>query len=358
MKRRFLLALVLVAFAGCQKKDTDTPATPPPAQGDEEAGFSVALKYYAADGEDDTTFAYRKSYMRQLLHKGASTFDETCKAEVGEDIECILESDEEDLYHYGAGFEFNVPPDMCEYIYQVPYLYYGLSAGNGVGTITVDTVGAQTGSDANSDGDLADAGELTDPTVCQYDHGPDYPNCCGGTYTRINRTWNGASYDLESVTTGNAWGGKTSNCIDGPAQKLGDWPKDKNGTARVRALWTYGVGSKLTYQIYAPISSASGGPRGNNIFAASWYDPADHGATTPTAMISGDSIACMDRDGELIARIRLSVREWNTKIAFEAMTDSPDDHSLTGAEDSPFGTFPLNDWNDWKDVGSGFPGLP
>lgn len=361
MKKSILLVLVLGLFlgTGCQKKDgDDAPVAPPPALGDEDAGFSIALKYFAADGEDEATFAYRQSYMRQILHKGTSTFEEPCRAEVGEDIECILESDEEDLYHYGAGFEFNVPPDMCEYIYQVPYLYYGLSVGNGSSVVTSDTVGSQSGSDLNSDGDLADANELDDPLKCQHDHTPDFPNCCEGTYTRINRTWNGVSYDINSVTTGNSWGGKAASCIDGPAQKIGDWPKNKAGTATTRTQWTYGVGSKLTYEVYAPISSKSGGPRGSNIFAASWYDTADHLGTDPTAYIQGDQIACLDRDGELIARIRLFVRDWNTKEAFDARVDNPDDHSLTGFEDPPFTNFLLNDWEDWKDIGSGYPGLP
>lgn len=361
MKKSLLLVLILGLFlgVGCQKKDDEeTPVAPPPPQGDADSGFSAALKYYAVADEADDVFAYRKTYMRQMIHKGTSTFTEECKAEAGEDITCIVETDELDLYYYGTGIAFNVPPDMCEYVTHTPYLFYGLSVGNGSSIITVDTVGTQTGSDLNNDGDLGDANELDDPTKCQYDHSPDGPNCCEGTYRRINRTWNGAAYDIDSTTTGNSWGGDASLCIDGPAKYISEWPKDKKGIPYSKTLWTYGVGSLLEYQIFAPSRTESGGPRNSNVFGASWYDIADHGGGAPTAYLSGDEIACKDRDGELIARINLFVREWNTKAAFDAMTDNPDDHSLGGFEDAPFTAEPNNDRADWKDFGNGYPGLP
>ncbi len=371
MKKRFLLVLALCTFlgTGCQKKDGETNEVPPPPPlGDVAAGFT--LTQYIPKGEESEEFyKWKKQYLRYRLHKGTVDFDEPCTAEVGEDITCILEADEHDLYYFGTAFQYNIPPDMCNYIHHRPYVYYGLPAGDGPALVTVDSVNGTVGSDLNSDGDLGDAGELNDSTVCQYDYTrgtPAGPNCCTGSYTKINRTWNGASYDVDSIANDVAWGGKLSSCLDGPPMLLPDWPKNTEGMPLTLIKWVYGFGDSAFHEIYAPISTKAKGPRGgSNVFAASWYDPLDHGGTYPTAAFlyngrpaMGDEISCRDRDSEVLSRITIYVREWNTQAAFDAMDDSPNDHSLGGLEDPPYADDGLNDHADWGDVGNTYPGLP
>lgn len=356
MGLRYAVALVLCLFLSIScKKTTDSETTtenPPVGTVDDTAGFYV---------RHITTSNYT-----YVTHAGDSTFSEECKAESGEDITCITEAKELDLYYNGIQIQYNIPSTLCSYVRFQPFYYFARLGGTGPTAVLTDT------DSAGAVGvDPGNTGTITGPatTTCQYDYTseiPAGPNCCEGTYTTVARTWNATtnSYDVEAPSLA-SWGGAISNCLLGPA--MDTQTKAKNGFPRPTITYVDGTGLNATYKIAAPIENA----RGGNIYLANYFAAADHAgaphAGYPAAFYPTGSIAtsmyyqweCVDRSEEVIARIRLQIREWNTDAAFADMENTPTGYDVGSTEAAPFSAYDNNDFYDWKDVGSGnvFPGF-
>jgi hypothetical protein len=125
-----------------------------------------------------------------------------------------------------------------------------------------------------------------------------------------------------------------------------------------------GTGLNKTYDVAAPIKSL----RTANVYVSNYFETADHAgapvAGTPAGMDTGVYTTqgyyqwvCVDRANEIKARIRLQVREWNTAAAFDDRVNTPTGHSTTGNETSPVSGVPINDFEDWKDLGASYPGF-
>lgn len=76
-----------------------------------------------------------------------STYSNSCsiaQGTTGKDLYCILEAKEEDLWAFGATLNVNIPTDMCDFLFELPYYYYTMEPHKTNGKqsikITSDTV--------------------------------------------------------------------------------------------------------------------------------------------------------------------------------------------------------------------------
>ncbi len=369
MNRVWLLQALVLALAlglgGCKKKEGDSVPDPNPPVGevDDSAGFYV--RYITSE-----KYTYN-------VHKASDlTFTEGCTAAENEDILCYIEGEELDLYFHGMTLQYNVPSTMCSYVRFTPYWYFSYETGDGPLQVTVDTdKNGKTGIDTNDDGtiDTQSADYDTDgivdtaDTVCEFDHtASDGPNCCTGKYRSRTRTYDPTAetpgYSPPVVTENVAWGGAIASCIGGPA--VDTQKKDKFLLPRSDMMFVEGSGINQEYKIEAPINKE----KGTNLYVSNYFDTADHGGFAPPPLLTVSTAAvtvspdqyyqfeCLDRAEEVIARIRLQIREWNTEAAYEARVTAPTGHSGGGTETSPVSTVPNNDRADWKDFGLNFPG--
>jgi len=59
---------------------------------------------------------------------------------------------------------------------------------------------------------------------------------------------------------------------------------------------------------------------------------------------------CLDHNSEVVSRIDVMIREWNTKT--QLLLGASGNPDVTGFESAPFATRALNDYCDWKDFGA------
>jgi hypothetical protein len=165
---------------------------------------------------------------------------------------CILETTELDLMHLGVQLKYNVPAfESCSYVTQdSPYFFkYPAVESDGTSlvptdvTYTYDATGAiKTDSSytATIEGTtytgaaaIAKMPIINNQPTCAYNHGAllqdnTAPNCCEGNYDYTAGVDDGTTV---TYTTGTgAWGGKSSNCLAGPAMKIqpinnDGWPR-------------------------------------------------------------------------------------------------------------------------------------
>lgn len=278
-----------------------------------------------------------------------------------EDITCIIEMPEGDIYAKNLEIKYNIPNgDMCRYIQAEPYWFYNNEVGEGPSTIamsvdqTVNASGDVTAAtyicsfdggapgacDANDD-ILATLTPTEQTLLCRYDQtGVNGPNCCMGE-KRITKTVteNGA-LPITTYEKG-TWGGSYTDCIGGPGRT--NWSKYyPDGTPARLVTFVDSSGVKGTQVVTAPAQLAkplSGATA--SIHVASYYgDAADHTHTgfvrttvsstapffiDPIDDRSGTLIApahpsfefqCLDAAFEVKHRIRAYVREWDTMPDF------------------------------------------
>ncbi len=337
---------VLFSCRGVQKTDastttpTATPATDPKNQvGDNAMGFRVWAK-------SDPIASY-------ISHKGTGSIldDFNSKCEVNstdsvKDIECIIEGEELDLFYQGLTLNYNAPASMCSYVQvQMPF-YFNKKPGKGPTAVT-----------DNSNGTAVNGGVAAGATneTCNFKYkdvnGNDKENCCIGDYTLTtwSRTASGVGFDSSVVTT-KKWGGSIASCLSGPA--IAVMPKDKNGFPKSEMYYVEGTGILSSYKIPSPMGLGLY----SNIFIANYFNPADHVGGLPTALTPVSDFPtfsptpkyvfnCLDRAYDPIARITLSVRDWNerSQLVLGAVGSS----DTTGT--TSFGT-PINNRDDLKDT--------
>ena len=137
-------------------------------------------------------------------------------------------------------------------------------------------------------------------------------------------------------------------------------PPDKVGVPTAMVYYVENTGILGVYDIPSPLSLGLF----SNIFISNYFLPADHVASAgiplayklipsvPTVTPNTKYVfSCLDRSYDILARITLSVREWNERSQF--LLGAAGSSDTTGAE-AIYGT-PINDLKDLKDIGNSYP---
>jgi hypothetical protein len=386
---RFFFFLLFIGFVGCgspvqSSKNNNAPAIDPnfgndplnPDEGDapsEVAGMFIKVNSTQAE---ITVHRADVQYQDGALNRqdaGTTNLTTECRIQstatgIDKDIFCIAEVEELDLFFNDLTIQYHVPPSMCSYVRFIPYHFYVFEAGDGPSATSHEIL---------DDGSINDVlNTINGEPQCTYKI-TDGHNCCTGTYSKTVTTYSAGVPDI--VTTTESWGGSVNSCLDGPAMST-EWSSymGTDGKPRARLEYVEGSGFNNTFKILSGISQSFSGniPYTGNIFAANFYNPSDHPAATGPGFVSapydGDRpvglripdnvdiddrympedsyvLSCLDRADEVLARIRLMVREWN------------DDPIASGGNPDDVGTDPgfpdddLNDRNDWLDYGANYP---
>lgn len=328
---------------------------------DPTAGFDNDNFYIAVRNTSEVA-----SHFRTLGSFG--TRCEITEGSANQDLTCIVDIPEGDLYFHGLEFVYNVPENMCRYLSRQTYWYYNNEVGYGPRnvdiSVTLNASNAITSSTCNIDGVISTPCNPTlypelnfttsnsDISVsCAYDRSlADEPNCCFGDYslrnTRITPT------STEITTSQNTWGDPSSgmkSCLGGPGRT--NWLDYSSSGFPSRLIVSADDGLSGTYELPAPIQTPN---TGFNSTIANYYTPAavhshvSFGTATvsqlpyfiePLTDRSGTSVAtgndsyefmCMDEAFEVRHRIRVYVREWDAYsdylayIASSGVTVVPD----------------------------------
>ncbi len=318
-------------------------------------------------------------YMLYKILSGSTSdfdFSDTCKVakngSANQDLTCVIDVNEKDIFYYPAQFEFVVPPGMCDYVEFGNYWHYNYEVGTGPTSIYIhqvlDANGVFQNADCIIDGvasaDCSSVGNWTydeasidaekGTATCVYDYsanGGDGPNCCVGTYAltvereTVGGATPGSTFTGPDVTD---WGGSVEGgCVTGPAVSDTAWPKTSDGFPTGVFYPTRDEGVAIRYDLKTPYESFN---NFDNQEIANWHagilGDTRHthhvGATTSILPILIDPIAdrsgtllptaqdpyvflCTDSAREILHRIRVYIREYDTTEAFDAFKASPVD---------------------------------
>ncbi len=352
MKKIFLigLALMLMGNNKCKKGAGEaTSSSNTPGVVDSSRGFMVRTQ------NPDRTSYY--------IHKDGD-FAAPCEVKQGaaaadSHITCTVEVNELEGYFHGISLVHNLPPGMCQYLIHSPAFHFGLEHGSGPTAVAVnfDASGNLTTYTVTppSKGSVDAKGAA----LCNYSYTGTKPvNCCYGNYT-LTTTKGGGAASSETKS----WGGLPGNCAVGPAVSS----QKKSPTSGIPLSDVYKVpatGLNKEYIIPAPISSLAS----SNLLFANYYATSDNATNpgqAPKALMLSSSYPgnayhlyeCKDAAKEVVASIKVMIREWNSEVEFNKRStgdwDAPGTEPITGA--------PINDFNDWKDItnsySDGFPGM-
>ena len=303
-----------------------------------------------------------------------------------QDVICIVEAEELDLYMQGYTLQVNVPAGMCSYFEYNPYYYYQFEPANGpttvsltVGTPSPDATFTHSGGSGNGAATISYDGtalhcsaNYSDPILYP---GVGGPNCCEGSYT-LNTTTTGAT--PPTVTSTATWGGQKSNCLVGPA--MSSQPKDKAGYPEPMVYALNATSHTGTYVIASPVSQQLA----SNLAVSNYFLPtaasvavgtaatATYGITQTSMAIQGPTgvakptnpyyeFGCLDAAADYIARIRVLVRAWSGDSAFAAAVSAGvygGNAQNASTEPSPFGSQPMLDRRTWPNPGGNGYGAP
>ena len=360
--------------------DGTDPNTVPPS-GDPSGGSSTVVNsagFFLKLSTTTVSATLHKATAGESLEAGftVANFSEECRIASGTtgaaaDIHCLLEIEELDLFFNDLALQIHVPSDMCSYLREEPYHFYAYEPGVGPTTASVDVY---TDGSFNNGQDVNSAGE----PECDFDYTPnDGPNCCLGTFTFNRRTEipqdpavppGTGPFELES--TQGEWGGTIGACIAGPGKKTQQLTTDQL-IPRPSILFIEGTGTNRTYTIPKALGETVAEQTvSSNIWAANYWDVAnpsyvglpldnlDPGSVDGPPALSRKATylpnryytwSCLDRAEDLNARIRLTIREWNTDPI--AAGGDPDE---SGSE-ADFPDQSVNDRSDVDDYGNDFP---
>jgi hypothetical protein len=367
---------VIILISGCVIKSNGSNA----GSGNGGAGSTTS----PIAGGDSSSFTFQPTdfYVdvvappntKMYLHQNGD-WTKSCSASQStpnQDLVCILEIEEADLYDLGITFSYNVPSTSCSFLEFYPYYYYQFQAGQAPTAVNETTASGTVTGIANVGGDaggvcggsqscLNSAGTLT----CAWDYSgfiPAGPNCCEGVYTL-------SVHDTVAATTTvtqNSWPGKIANCLAGPATK--SQPKD-GVTSFPIPLLTFTDGQTLnsTYTVGAPIAQTY---RSSNVYAANYWAgpytvteanpippsiPLPLWPNNPNWVGGGNTThasaaqpwyqwSCLDDAGDYVNRLRVLVRSWSTQSQFN-LQGTPD---FAGPQGVPFSDHDVLRWPTWN----------
>lgn len=319
-----------------------------------------------------------------VLHQADAAWTTKCEIDsnaalgsAGRDLSCVMEVPEEDLYFHGAKFQYNFPTGMCYYTHVLPYyfenfeigfvsrsvgsIFVGVAgdigtAGGAAGSIATPYADGTNGFDSGCDngGDWDWDYEAKAPFCC-YDHSKRSsfaPDCCSGRLIYQPRFWNddeNAFSSGDSVTL--KWEQQTlSQCLSGAAMDAA-WIKGPGGypLIEIRQVLDKGLNAEF---VPSPLISRGGTLEHASLYFANYFKPSQHSGlpdSTPVPLNRDFGnphyeFICMDRAREVLARIRMSVREWNEFGEFSLGTSG--DPDTVGAE-TDFPEYTLDDFSDW-----------
>jgi hypothetical protein len=340
MNGRFTVSFVaFLAAVGCTVPQERDPLPdwieddPPPATGTEGPQPTSVMKATAA-GND---FPVR---LRQTgTEEGPCEVRPNGTVEGYQEVDCTLDVNELDLYTLGIHWSVYLTPDACDHVKYWHYMYKAWPVGLGPTEVSYTVTNNVITNEVNSVGGTP---------VCNYNHGqfiPGAPNCCLGTFTLT--ITNGETGEVSSGEIG--WGGQPATCyggaaFDDPEASIAlngfplphyDYP---NGNAYTKELRFDGLSEK--YYSTVPL--------------ANFYASADHNDDRPAGLKENNLgivtlpdpeqdyvFQCLDHDEEVLAEIKLRIREYNE----EAQMVDDGDPDTVGEE--PLTGLPLDDFDDW-----------
>jgi hypothetical protein len=347
----YILLALLTVVVGCESEDdsdSSTSGSVIPGVIDANGGFNVKIN--------------NPTNTDHYIHK-AGDFTAECSVASNEtnfanqDITCIVEIEELAGANTGVKMVLNSPPGMCKYVWHRPYFYYGLDYGVGptAATVRFDTGGTYVGgSVSGGPGSIKSDGTV----VCGYDYSAlQGPDCCTGTYSKTTvSNFGSTDPDLPQTSTTEtvSWTGKPGNCAAGSG--VATAPLNDDGIPM--GVFHYG-GSGFNKEFETAPRSVIDGD--SSLFYANYYS-----GTAPAAFKLASTTyranpyytwICYDDAEEIVARIRVQIREWNETSEFDlGSTGDPD----TTSTEPNWGAI-INDYDDWLDVftnGDLFPGMP
>ncbi len=313
------------------------------------------------------------------------------------DIWCQIHVDELDMVYHGATLVMNAP-EVCEYVAWEPHWYWNMEAGVGPTATRVQIDGTGALNAASATGSLAGAayanaaigaasesritGDNTVGCIYDYSYINGFPNCCTGEYVKTTCKEEDPDNNPGVYTCASAdasWGGELSNCIKGPGARNNEaastgfpvfWYEqiEENNEQyeykieRERAEWI----TRFSFEMANYFSAADQRDTAAWDAVGAFAVPPDLTTSTATDHYGANNFfygrpfytaLCLDRDDEILARIRVSIREWNTKDELTAFfadeTVDPDQYDdftdPDNQEDTPFGPAPYNDRRDFDD---------
>ena len=350
---RYFILCVFALIAGCEsEEDSDSSSSGSVVPGivDANGGFNIKIN--------------NPTSTNHYIHK-AGDFTTGCSVAANEtsfanqDITCIVEIEELAGANTGVKMVANAPPGMCKYVWHLPYYYFGLDYGDGPSAVVARF---------DADGNFMSSGgappsSITGPgvfdqngsVVCNYNYAAiEGPNCCTGDYTLRTIT------PTSDTTINASWGGKVGDCSAGAGLTMTS--RDKVRNLPMGQYHYAGVGFNKEFD--TGVRSVIDGD--SSIYYANYYS----GAAPAAFKLTGDYPAnqyytwtCLDDSAEIVARIRVQIREWNEISEFELEASGDPD---TGGPETPWDsvTSPaeaINDFADWLDIfttGDAFPGMP
>tara|TARA_B110001454_G_scaffold218991_1_gene249082 strand:+ start:128854 stop:130035 length:1182 start_codon:yes stop_codon:yes gene_type:complete len=332
--------MTITLIAGCGKEaEDDTSSSSSTSSGNNPTLGVVQDDAFYVRVFDEEKFPY---YMSKL-----GDFNTKCAIASGssaQNLDCVLDMNELDLYFHGVSFQYNVPSGMCSYFSRSTYWYYNYEVGYGPSTFvrneTKDASGNLVSSSCVIDGvtqagcSNSESSYGTDGPSCIYNYtASGGPNCCMGSYTKTVNTTTPSGTTSTSEVLG--WGGNYAGCIGGAGKT--NWTElDKVGKPVGVIEYTPSTGLNQKYDVTGPQFKSN---TGLNIPIANFYTASKHthgayvGSTTSSYPYIVDPIddrsgsplpsgnpaytwTCYDRNLEIVNRIRVYIREWNTNKEF------------------------------------------
>lgn len=324
------------------------------------------------------------------------------------DIMCNTESTELDLVHLGLTLEYNVPAHVkCPYVTTMAPFFFQYEPPRD-DTIHLEPVYVfvddnQLTGTYSAAAYYDSAGTTPNPNFSYskgaYRCGFDYssgkgPNCCEGIYNETVKTTPSDGSAATFVSSEKTWGGDRSSCLNGPALKLNpsrfgksSWPSpivwrlkeqlDGNTTMSSKARFASPIELLGEFKSLADEAVPATGKNfgsfeigslinesfGTSRYLATYYSSAQpatafsdilkYSPFKETYKLLGDpryySILCTNYAYEVTARIRLSVREWNTYSALQAATEPTSNEDDNTDAETDFPDYSNQDFLDWED---------
>jgi hypothetical protein len=351
---RFLVAAACsMVFTGCPSNDdndSERAALPDWSDGYEKSSADGGISTGGSDGGDvasksfpDNSFgiAIPETITHPIRLRVLDTKNYPCAIAQGAskaDITCIIDINELDLYVLGLAYNIVAPKGMCDFVEYHSFIFENFEIGEGPKEVswTVQEYGAITDS----------VNAVSGVPRCPYDYSGQYPsspkapNCCYGTYTK--RVTNAKTGKVEQSTE--VWDGNLAQCYHGAAYLDMDAAFTQEGWPIATIIYTDRKPLSHTVRYHGLSDKYA-----TNAVLANYHYPVDNNPNIPSAAMKRESysyynISCLDDAEEVIAHIRLVVREWNEEAQFDMDSDSETEGLEPGWET------PINDITDWSDL--------